>query len=242
VIVSTYNGLYSPDSGVNLAIYGSGVARSAAISSATNSYDPFAWVLLVDPARKEIYGLGGADNYQYKTYSYSASGITLKSSTPSSLTYAANDTDEAQIVAGRMYTDYGQVVDPESGALLGTLYSSATIWAQGSATVDTTLGKIFVLEASINSHQLVAFNLANLSRTAAPAIPISLPDFQRAYAYGGPTGNRLTRWAANGLALRSPGGFVSLCTSLVRDLSSTDADLGVSITATGTLTTGSTNS
>jgi uncharacterized repeat protein (TIGR01451 family) len=245
VVVSTYNGLFSPASGVSLTIYDSGVPRNTAISSATYSYDPIAWALLVDPARNEIYGLGGMGANYYKTYSYSASGITLKSSTLTSLSYALNNTDEAQIVAGRMFTDYGQVVDPESGALLGTLYSSGTIAPQGSMTVDTTLGRIFVLEAidqgiASSSFQLGAFNLADLTRTAAAPIPITLADFRAGYQYAGPTSNRLTRWGSNGLALRGTDGFVSLRTSLVRDLSTVDADLGVSIRAAGTPTTGNT--
>ena len=229
-----------PPGGISLTIYDNGVPRQTAVSSAAYSYDPIAWILLVDPSRNEIYSPGGADNYTYKTYAYSNTGVTLQSSTFSDLTYAQNDTDEAQIVAGRLYTDYGQVVDPESGALLGTFYPTGASRAQGSITIDTNLGRIFFLYGSDNNfYDLQPFNLADLKPTADAPILVSLPQFRAEYQLAGSTSNRLTRWGANGLALRSTGGFVSLRSSIVRDLSSTSADLGVSIGTAGSLTTGS---
>lgn len=198
----------------------------------------------MDPNRKEIYGPGNVDNHpdKYNTYTYRDNGVALKSSVYSNLIYGTNYLDEAQIVAGRMFTDYGKVVDPESGSLLGTLYANSTAAAQGSMTVDVILGKVFILDNSFESYRLGAFNLADLSRTADAPIPVSLPSSRASYQYAGPTGNRLTRWGANGLAFRSTGGFISFRTNLVKDLSKADADLSVSLTQPGATTTGGTTS
>ncbi len=234
VVVSTYQ-LTDPLGGVSIAIYDSGVPRPTSISGP----DPIAWTLLVDPSRNEIYGPGGADNSAYRTYSYSDTGVSLKSSTFSELTYAQNFADEAQIVAGQLYTDYGQVVDPESGKLLGTFDPFGKGYVQGSIAIDTGLEKIFFLYDGVNNvYDLQPYKLSDLEPTSDPPIPISLPQFRAEYQWAGPTGNRLTRWGANGLALRSTGGFVSLRSSTVRDLSSTSADLEVSIATAGALITG----
>ena len=235
VVVSTYE-LTDPLGGINLAIYDDGVPRPTGVSGP----DPIPWILLVDSGRNEIYGPGGADNYTYKTYAYSESEVSQKSSTSSDLTYAQNYADEAQIIGGRMYTDFGQVVDPESGKLLGTFDPFGNGYVQGAVTVDTTLGKIFFLYDGINGvYDLQPFNLTDLKPTSDPLIAISLPQSRAEYQWAGPTGNRLSRWGANGLALRSTGGFVSLRSSIVRDLSSTNADLDLSIATAGALTTGS---
>jgi hypothetical protein len=253
VIVSTYYGGYTVPTGASLTIYDSGVARGSVISFAT--YAPFPWTMIVDGPKNEIYGPGSVDQYPaaYITYTYSSAGITLNSSNSSAnLLYANNNTDDVQLTGGRLYTSFGQAVDPESGALLGTFYSSGTQGAQGSISVDPTLGKAFILEGSGSAYggsastiggspaQLAAFNTSDFTATPSSPIPISIPIYSASYQYEGPTGSRLTRWGTNGLAFRGTGGFVSLRTSLVQDLSTVTADLSVSITQAGTNTTGNT--
>jgi trimeric autotransporter adhesin len=246
VVVSTYYGGYTEPTAVSLAIYDSGVPRSSTISLSN-----FPWALIVDGTRNEIYGPGNGQLDNYDTYGYDANGVTVNSSTSSSLTYAANNTDDVQIVDGRMYTSYGQVVNPESGSLLGTFYSTGTTTAQGSVTVDTALGKAFILEGSsaalglgntigLSPAQIGAFNISDLTATSSSPISVSIPTYTATYQYAGPTGSRLTRWGTDGLAFRGTGGFVSLRSSLVKDLSAVNADLAVAITQTGANTTGGT--
>jgi hypothetical protein len=240
VVVSTYLGIYTSPTGVSLTIYDSGVPRSSVVDFST--YATFPWALIVNGTTNEIYGPGNSPFDSYNTYAYSAAGVTAKSSTYSTLTYANSNTDEVQIVGGNMYTDYGQVVNPETGTLLDTFYSSGTAAAQGSIAIDSTLGLAFILEGYYGStqYQLGAFDLSNFNATTAAPIPIYNPTFRASYQYAGPSSNRLTRWGADGLAFRDTGGFVSLRTSMVQDLSTIDADLGVAITATGTNSTGNT--
>ena len=246
VVVSTYYTGYTVPTGVSLAIYDSGVARPSVISFAT--YAPFPYALIIDGTRNEIYGPGTvyASSGNYNTYTYSASGITLKQATASSLNYGANNTDDVQLAGGTLYTSLGQAVNAETGALLGTFYSSANTVAQGSIAVDTTLGKSFILPESYStggtsssSAPVYIFNTSDYS-LAATSFPVSIPYFRADYQYQGPTGARLTRWGSNGLAFHGTGGFVSFHTSLVQDISSLFADLGVTLTSSGTNTTGTT--
>jgi len=247
VVVCIYNGIYSPPTGVALTIYDGGVARP---NSITPNFATFPWALLVDGSNHEIYGPGDAlDNRSYNIYSYDANGVTQKYSTSSSTNrYASNNNDDVQIVGNTLYTDYGQGVDRETGALLGTFYSSGTTVAQGAITVDTSLGKAFILEGSGNawgtpspgnfSAVLGAFNTADYSATSDTPIAVSIPIFRASYQYAGSTSSRLTRWGSNGLAYRGTGGFVSLRSNLVRDLSSVNADIAISIAPPPSASTG----
>lgn len=246
VVVATYYTGYTVPTGTSLSIYDSGVQRSSVISFAT--YAPFPYALIVDGTKNEIYGPGQVYAGGYVTYNYDASGVSVKSTTNSSLNYATNTTDDVQLVGGRLYTSYGQADDPETGALIGTFYSSGTTPAEGSVAVDATLGKAFILEGSENAWnssgwgtatvQLAAFNTADFSATSSAPLSLTVPLFRASFQYAGSTGARLTRWGSDGLAFRSTGGFVSLRTSLVQDLSNVSADLGVTLAVSGPGTTG----
>ncbi len=217
--------------GTGLNIYDSGVARTAA--STTYYANPSA--LLVDGTRNEIYaGLSGS----YLVYTYTASGLTLKT-TVSSGSYASSTFDEMQIAGGRLYTDFGTVYDPESGSLLGTLYNTGTTVASGTTTADTALGKAFVLDSSSGTvysgsyNQIQIFNTSTFNLSGA-VVPVSVANASIGLTYP----SRLTRWGSNGLAFRTAGGVYSLRSNLVKDLSTTSADLGVTLTSSGATATG----
>jgi hypothetical protein len=240
VVVSTVNG----NIGQALAIYDSGVIRGQPVQATIHTFNP--WALLVDGSKSEIYAAGGDYEFSsltnYNTYTYNASGLTLKASSTTTLPYAKQLLDEIEIVNGRLYTDLGQVADPETGAVLGNFYSSGTVVAQGSTTVDANLGLAFVLKSiefgPLDQFQLQSFHLSDFTATSSPQITIYNPDTLPDYIYYGATGNRLTRWGADGLALRAPHGFISLRASMVQDLSSVNADLAVTLAASGPKTTG----
>ncbi len=225
VVVSLSN-IYSSAS---LAIYDSGVLRGSAVSLAGNYYYG-AYALQVDGTRNEIYaGSSGA----YYTLTYSATGLVNKASATGG-SYASSSFDEMQIASGSLYTDFGKIYDPESGALLGTIYSSGTTVSGGTTTADLSLGKIFVLASNYSyTSQIQIFNTSNYNLTTASVIPVS---FGTSYNNAA---TRLTRWGTNGLAFHTTNGFFSLRSNLVKDLSAVSADLGVSVTATGQNTTGS---
>ena len=222
--------------GINVGIFDSGVYRGTP-STAFTAYDA-ANTLLVNGTKGEIYaGAGGS----YFTYSYNAAGITKLATSTTAATYTSYSSDEMQIANGQLYTDFGQVFDPESGSLLGSFYLSGTTLAEGPTVADATLGKAFVLDNSTGFYsqsytQIQVFDTANYTQESASVIPVSL-----SVTPGGsnnPYPSRLTRWGTNGLAFRSNAGLYSLRSNLVKDLSTTSADLAVALTASGGATTG----
>ena len=221
--------------GGQVAIYDSGVLRGSSPSSNVNGT---FYSILVNGTKNEIYAGGST----YDTYTYSASGITPLAVSSSGNTYASGSNDEMQITGGQLYTDFGQASDPESGALLGTFYSTGTTRATGPTTADTTLGKVFILDNSQTSslgnyNQIQIFNTSDYTLAGNAVIPVSMPA-TISYTYNSYP-SRLTRWGTNGLAFRNGIGVFSLRSNLVKDLSSTSADLGVQMAATGSNITGS---
>ena len=213
----------------SLALYDSGVVRGTPVNGIYSS----SYALAADGTRNEIYAAGGG----YNVYTYSASGLTLKTSN-TARTYASLTADEIQITGGRLYTDLGTVNDPESGSLLGTFYTSGTTAAAGPVAADTTLGKAFVLDSSTLSsfgsyNQIQVFNLADVTVSGTSTIPVNIVSAST-YPYAYPS--RLTRWGKNGLAFRSAVGVYVLRSNLVQDLSASSADLDVTIAASGSTT------
>jgi trimeric autotransporter adhesin len=217
----------------SIAIFDNGVIRGTASQSNING---IFYALLADGSRSEIYAGGGT----YNTFMYNASGLTPLANGPGGFIYATPSSDEMQIAGGRLYTDFGQVFDSESGSLLGTFYITGTTAATGATTVDTTLGKAFVVAnsqyggGSFSTSQINIFRLADFT-TVPGSIPVSWASDTSNYN-GGPT--RLTRWGSNGLAFRTQAGFFVVRSNMVKDLSPVNADLGVSLAASGGTGTG----
>jgi len=217
----------------NVAIFDSGVLRGSAASANSGG----AYSLIANGAKSEIYAGGGG----YQTYTYSATGLTPLATGPSGFTYASYSSDEMQIAGGTLYTDFGQAFDAESGALLGTFYLTGTTAAQGPTVADTTLGLVFILDNSSSLYsgsynQIQTFNLSNYTSTGTAVIPVGIPASTSGTSTSSPS--HLTRWGTNGLAFRTGLGVFSLRSNLVKDLSSVNADLGVTLHASGASTTG----
>ncbi len=244
VAVMTYFPSDGP-TGIQLAIYDSGVPRPTTVSYI--GYDPFPWAMVVNAATNEIYGPGGPLGAGYSTYTYNSNGITLKFSTSAGQNTAGSGVDDVQLANGALYTSYGRAINPENAAVLGTFYPSGTTASQGSIAVDTNLGKAFFLEdenpdfsPSFSTYQIGAFNLSDYTATSDTPIQIAAPWSRADYQWQGATGPRLTRWGSNGLAFHGTAGFISLRSSLVQNLSTTNADLTVTLTPSGATTTGNT--
>ena len=236
VVVSAPTGL----GGQTLAIFDSGVLRGT--PSTSYPYQNEAYALQVDGTRSEVYAGGSS----YQTYTYSSSGLTPLA-TGAGSNYASYSADEMQIASGRLYTDFGTVLDAESGALLGTYYNNGVTVgntptaAVGPTVADTTLGKVFILDNSLayaynQYNQIQIFDVSDFNPATNAVIPLSLNTVPTS---ANPNPSRLTRWGTNGLALRNPAGIYSFRSNLVKDLSTTSADLGLALTAAGSNTTGS---
>jgi len=234
-------------------IYDGGVLRGSLGAACNDIY--CANALQVDSTKNEIYAAAG---HQYFVYNYDASGVTLKT-TVSSYSYTGDaffsDTseafshainDEIQLLAGTVYTDFGYAYNAESGSLLGTFYNSAyfngTYPANGPAYADAALGKIFYLDTgSISAYlyqQIQAFNLSDYTASSSSVIPVTVVSTSVGSANATPS--RLVRWGSSGLAFRTAQAIYSLRSNLVNDLSAANADIGVSVAASGGNTTGTT--
>ena len=222
VVVST-NGEYTPAVG----IYDNGVFRGT--PSTTYNFSAYS-ALQADGSRSEIYAAVGSS---YAVYTYSASGLTQKT-TASNGTYTNYSPADLQITGSRAYTDVGKVYDSESGALLGTFYQSGTTVASGATTADTTLGKAFVLDSATqygSINQIQIFNLSDFNPNTSSVIPISVAQTSTSLS-------TMVRWGTNGLAFRASDGIYSVHSNLVKDASTSNADLGVAVTAPSSATTG----
>ena len=143
------------------------------------------------------------------------------------------------MVNGQLYDDDYTVLNSETGAQVGTIGSSGYGYAS-ITTVDPVLGMAFQLNTSAQYSQLPnriqPFSLATLT-AGASSIPVNL---QLATNGLGPIASpyRLTRWGSNGLAFRNSVSVYALRSNVVKDLSSQQADLSVSLAATGASSTG----
>lgn len=212
-------------------VYDHGTPRTNSVSS----YSTSPTALQIDGTRSELYA---ASSGLYATYTYSSTGVVAKASTSAS-SYASAYNDDLQLLAGRVYTDVGKVVDAESGSLLGSLYLTGTTLATGPTVADNTLNKIFVLDNSSYSYstpnQIQIFDL-NTYTTSANTIQLGTLAGTSTYSNTAPS--HLTRWGSNGLAFRTGGAFYSVRSNFVNDLSSTNADLSVTASAPASTATG----
>jgi hypothetical protein len=249
IAITTYDGNYSPSVGAQVAIFDGGVPRSNAVT--TDMFDTFPWVLLLDQTKKEIYGPGGYDSITaYRVYSYDADGVMLKTTLSNSPILIANNSDDMVLAAGHLYSSIGKIFDVETGALLSTLNLPDGSPARGSIALDATLGREFILNDSTYADafndgpvsgvaaRLFAYNLSDNSLISPTPVQVSIPVYRASYRYAGQSGARLTRWGSDGLAFRGTGGFVSLRSGAIRDLTAVNADLSVSITPDNVPTTG----
>ncbi len=220
-----------PNTSISLGIFDNGVLRGALSNG--KAYLSGSLVLQVDGTRNEIYG---AAAQSYVVWTYNSAGLTVKTS--ASVPYLSNSSDQRiQVLNGKTYTDTGTVIDAEAGTPVGTLASNSAVT---SIAADGALGRVFALDApgSFASYptQIQLFNTADLSSASTSVIPVNLVANPFASA---PFVSTLTRRGANGLAFRSSGTFFALRSNLVQDLSTTSADLSLSLTAAGPSTTGS---
>ena len=211
----------------DIAIYDSGVARArkASVASTGLSFGPSASVL---------YSTTGG---QIQKLTVGPTGITA-TKTLASPSYGANS---IQYDGGRLYLSSGQVLNASTGALLGTFYASGNTQANGPVVSDPALKKAFIGITSFSSNgQVSAFNESTF--TLSGSIPVNGIGEQ-----GYPTNfQKIVRWGPDGLALSAAfSAFSSINqififqSNLVKNLSSSPADLSVSLAAPASSTTGS---
>lgn len=218
-----------------LGIFDAGVLRGSIV------YVNSAYALQADGTRSELY----AGGYSLQAYTYSNSGLTLKSSGNYNYNYlASSGYDEMQLSSGVMYTDIGRVFDPESSALLGT-FTQGTTTISGPTLYDAGLSQIYVLNNGTSCcsgySQVSLFSPTDYSNTGK-SFQWNIPSYL--YPTAGSTiylsAHRLTRWGANGLLLHTKAAIFTAQSNVIKDQSSVNADVAVTLASSGGTTTGST--
>ena len=220
-----------------ITIYDSGVPRPKVATIPAQG-------LQIDPVKGEIYAAG---QIYYDVYTYDSTGLTRKASTSSSeSSFFPGADDRLQLLNGRVYSDFGFALDAETGAQAGNFtgpQSNATTVSPNAAVsvaLDVPQNLAFALDSTQQyasfPNQIQVFNLSDFSPATTSSIPANVVPYTYVTQFNPITG--LTRWGANGLAFRSGLGIFSLRSNLVKDLSSANADLAVTLATTGPKSTG----
>ena len=212
----------------SVIIYDSGVARAQV--STSGGQGPMAF----GSSASTLYVANGGSIQQLTV---GPTGITATTSIPTTSYFADVS---LQYDSGEIYVSSGQVYSASTGILSGTFYAAPTTVASGPVVSDSTLGLAFVGYTNYTGGaQVLSFNESNFN--AVSSIPVN------GVGEGGyPTNfQKIVRWGQNGLALSAQASAFSdvnqifiFQTPLVADLSSSPADLAVTLTAPATATTG----
>lgn len=214
------------NNGADVTIFDSGVARtgsSVSVGEGPLSFGTSASTLYLGASYIDVLTVG-------------ATGITNStqlSSISTSLSWLQYDN-------GSLYLSNGQVLNATTGALNGTFYTAANTQASGPIVSDSTLGRAFMAASNFSDTSAV-YIFDEASFNLLGSIPVN--DLGTA---GYPTSFRkIVRWGQNGIAVSAvPSAFTSnnqiyiFQSPLVKDVSSTPADLSVSLTAPAAATTG----
>jgi hypothetical protein len=204
-----------------VTIYDSGVARANAANGAVQCCAGVTG-LAFDPTGTYLYEAGSG----YGVATVNSTGIT----SATSLNAGVSSSNDLHVDSGRAYLTTGVILDANSGTQLGVFSVSPGQDAMGPVTTDSTVGEGFVLVnpnfvgAQINVYSLSTFVLNG---------SISLPGIS-----GNVQTDSLTRWGQDGLAFAAGGQVYILRSKLVRDLSSSLADVSVAATTPASGTTG----
>ena len=219
VAIATAAGLGNQGSGIT--IYDSGVARA-------NTWSSGEGPMSFGASATTLYVLSGSTVEQL---TLSASGVTAATA----LTTSAQSANWLQYDRGSLYLSSGQVLNASTGGLQGTFYSTATSAANGPIVSDSTLGRAFMAVAPFGANaSVLAFDETSFNQIGSIPFNDSSGSF-----------TKIVRWGQNGIAFNAPNNYVnnysaifSFHSPLVKDISSTPADLSVSLTAPTTATTG----
>jgi len=212
---------------VYLAIYDNGVARPkteplpSGTSLGTNA-------IAFDSTGTKLYQVG--QGFGYATMD--STGITQTTQlNPSVNTYNLND---FRINNGAAYLPSGIVLDLATGNQSGEFLMAPGQPASGPIVPDSTTGKTFIL-VNPNFSQAYQINVYDQStQTLQGSIPVS--GVNGFYSQG--ISSTFQRWGQNGLAFSTGSQVYILRSSLIRDLSTSLADLSLTGSAPSASTTG----
>ena len=226
------------NSGV-LIVYDSGVARPNSSSGLNTYFNSNYGSLAFGSSASTLYLNAQTIGTNIYALTIDSSGVTAAKNLGANA--GGNTVQSIQYDNNRIYAANGAVLDPSTGNQLGqfsiasSYTNSGVIAAAGPMVSDSALGKAWVLPSnaypSNNVNQIVAFDETTFNPIGS--IPITGVS-SSTYPYP----SDMIRWGQNGLAFHTTTQLYVLKTSLVKDLSSSPADLAVSISGSTAATTG----
>ena len=208
-----------------ITIYDSGVARAKTSSAITTNYASFSYSLAFGSSASTLYAIGQG----IEALTVDSTGITAATS--------INPTSVSGIIQydnGHLYLPTGAVLNATSGALLGTFYATDNSAAQGAIASDSTLGRAFIATQTYTStsNEILAFNESTFDPTGSISYNAASTNYSS-------SPSRLIRWGQNGLAFTTQQVLYIFQSPTVKDISSSPADLALTLTAPSTAATGS---
>jgi hypothetical protein len=182
-----YRGVSPPEAGV--AVYENGIQRTQTGPSHSVGNDYLAF----SASASKLYGTGLYSGLT--TMTVDASGITVAGAVSLSAGH------RIKFDNGRIYGGSGQVINPDSGTLLGT-FSAATT---SGFVPDSAVGRAYYLVTEQANRTLKAYDINNFLPVGSATIPGVVGD-----------ATAMVRWGSNGLAFRTSGNqLFILQTSLI---------------------------
>ena len=167
-----------------VAVYDNGVQRPTATADHTGSN-----FIEYSATSTTLYGYNAeSTEYGFRTMSVGASGVTT---TNVQQNLVSGSGVNIHFEGGRIYATSGQVIDPVSRTLIGTI-PLPTGEIKG-VVADSRLERVFYLFASSTSVRILGVNTNNFAQIGTLTFPGGLPA----------NVSSLIRWGENGLAFRS---------------------------------------
>ena len=222
-----------------VTIYDSGVARSKTSSGLSTYFNSNSGSLAFGSSASTLY----LNSYTIGSNLY---GLTIDSTGVTAATSIGSGNaggNSIQYDNNRLYLATGAVLNAANGTQLGQFSTSSTtgsnqsVAASGPIVSDSTLGRAWILPTSYSNpqNQIVAYDETTFD-------PIGSIPVTGVGSYGASSGlvqpADLIRWGQNGLAFHTATQLYVLQSPLVKDLTTSPADLAVSIQASATATTG----
>jgi len=221
-----------------VTIFDSGVARPNSSSGLQTYFDSNIGALAFGSSASTLYVTSNAiGGYLYKL-TVDSTGIT--GSTQLTTGTAGNT---MQYDNGRLYIPSGIVLDANTGSQLGQFSTTSTssttpIAAAGPIVSDSTLNRAWVVPSAFfsNGDQLLSFD----ENTFNPVDSIPVTGIGSTTSNGISSPADLIRWGQNGLAFHTTNQLYVIQGAIVKDVTTSPADLAVTVQAPATETTGTT--
>lgn len=210
---------------VGAVIYDSGVARAGT----SFTYDEEAFGPIAFGSSASTLYMASTYGFGVERFTVGPTGITAGSALTSNIN--GDSSSSLQYDNGYLYQSDGIVLNAATGDEAGTFYANSATAANGPIISDSTLGLAFVAESYIESESSQVQAFSESTYNPAGSIQVNTNNSYSSF-------NKILRWGQNGLAINTPTQIYLFQSSVVKNLSSSPADLSVTLTAPSTAATG----